>query len=176
MKIYCDKCGEIINSPVNTAFENNRVGFIECPKCRTKQKRYISEADLLLYFGLSEILYLIVSIITMIMFGYVGVTMKTGAFIFVVLIIAFFGLKAISNNIYVKGYFKKKTMYTDLQEDAKAISGNLSRQLIFFFVIAITFITSPDNRIFFGILLGVAIVLNFIKLKFALEAEAEKAK
>lgn len=175
MKIRCEKCKNIINVPINQAFEQNKVGRIECPHCSKKQKRYISEVDLLLYFGLSELVYLAISLITMGIFEFVGVNLSTGLFIFVILFIAYFGLKAISNNIYTKGYFKEKTMYKELDEDVRAVSNNLYRQLIFFFVIAITFITgSSANRLFFGILLVVAIGLNFIKFKFALEKELEE--
>ena len=176
MKIICDKCGKVLNIPINNAFEQNKVGKIICPECKKVQKRYISEVDLLLYFGVSEIVYLFISLFTMFVFQSLGVTWNTGLLMFAVLIGSYFVLKYISTDIYEKAYFKQATKDTNLELDAREVSNSLYRQLLFFFVIAITFITSATNRIFFAILLVVAIVLNFIKLKFAIEKEQDIAQ
>ena len=72
MKVYCDKCNEEISSDIDVKFDKLQIGYFVCPKCHKENKRYISETDLLLYLGLSELFYLILSIITTIIINKIG--------------------------------------------------------------------------------------------------------
>ena len=60
MKVNCESCGKPITAQVNSLFEQFEPGRVVCPHCHHQQKRYISEADLLIYFCFSAVLYSIV--------------------------------------------------------------------------------------------------------------------
>ena len=63
MKVNCESCGKPITAQVNSLFEQFEPGRVVCPHCHHQQKRYISEADLLIYFCFSAVLYSIVLVL-----------------------------------------------------------------------------------------------------------------
>ena len=141
MKIYCEKCHCELTKTVDERFESCDVGKIQCPKCGKIQKRYISEADLLTYFSASEILYLGMFILTILVYQVLGVSIITMVALIGVLALAYYSTKAISHYVYDNGVFKKETMNREFKEDAKAIKRRM-RILFSVFVVMAMMITS----------------------------------
>ena len=90
MKIYCEKCRQEISSECNKQIENYKVGKVICPHCHYEQKRYLSEADILLYFGISEVLYVLLSLISVFVFRKLGVSAVSIGLLFVLLVASYF--------------------------------------------------------------------------------------
>ena len=175
MKIYCDKCHEDITAECNKNIENYKVGKVICPKCHYEQKRYISEADILLFFGLSEVSYIIFSLLSVLIFSKMGVNIYSILISISLLVLSYFISKQFSSGIYEKAYFKQDLKYKTFDEDEKAIQRNLNWQFLLFFAITITFITMDEGKIFFGIAMPLAAALSFLKFYLQLQNE-RKAK
>lgn len=171
MKILCEKCGENITVTVGEQLEKNRVGHPICPKCNKKQKRYISEADLLIYLSFSELLYFLLSLITTLLFDWLGLKWYT----IVILIIMFAATVIVTwrfkANLYQKGYFKKDLIYTKFDEDGDKISKSIRWQFILFFAIVITFVTEHSVFYYFAAMALLSVILTIIKARLAINKE-----
>ena len=171
MKIYCEHCHEDISLECNKEIENYHVGRVICPKCHHEQKRYISEADLLLYFSLSEVFYIILSFATIFVFNHLGIHIYTILILFALFVASYIISKEFSSRIYENAYFKAEWKNKVFEEDQQAIQRNLSWQFLMFFAIAITFVTLDEGKIFFGLAMPIATLLSFIKLYYQLKYE-----
>ena len=176
MKIYCEKCRQEISSECNKQIENYKVGKVICPHCHYEQKRYLSEADILLYFGISEVLYVLLSLISVFVFKKLGVSAVSIGLLFVLLVASYFISKLISSSIYEKAYFKAEWKNKEFEEDQSAIQRNISWQFMLFFAITITFLTMEEGKLFFAIAMPLAPILTFIKLYLQLRYERSKTK
>lgn len=164
MKIYCEKCHEDISADVDKRFEQFEIGNVICSKCHEKQRRYLSEADLLFYFGISSIFYLILFIILSQLINYLGINALTIAIILSILVIAFFFQKNLSRSQYQKAYFKKKTRYTRFNEDKQTVAKSLKLQFMAFIVIALMFGTNPEMTLPFILFSLTFVFIIFLKL------------
>ena len=72
MKIYCDECQKDITLQVDKNIESYIPGNIKCPYCGKKQNRYISEADLMTYFTISCVFYIIAAFILLKLIDIIG--------------------------------------------------------------------------------------------------------
>jgi len=174
MKIYCEKCKKEISKLTDSSFEQYAVGRVKCPHCNTVQKRYISEADILLFFAVNETIYAVISIITMIIFQLIGVNLWIIIPIILLLVIYYFISKELSRRIYTYAYKKEAVKDKVFDEDVKQIKKNFTWQFMLFFALAITFVTQTDALtvgVFFFILVA-AIVINYVK--FFLQARNER--
>ena len=171
MKIICDKCKEDISGIALKRIENYQVGKTICPKCHYEQKRYISEADLLLYFGISEFFYMLFSLISVLVLNKFKVSIISIIIILVTLIVYFIISKYLASNIYNKAYFKSDIKNKVFDEDQKTIQRNITWQFMLFFGIVITFVTLNEGKIFFGIAMPIAVLITFIKFYFQLKYE-----
>ncbi|MBQ6335467.1 MAG: hypothetical protein IJI46_10395 [Erysipelotrichaceae bacterium] len=176
MKIYCEKCHEDITAQVNQAIENYSVGKIGCHKCQHQQKRYISEADILLFFGCSEAAYALLSYFSFFLIKYLGIGFLSISVLIALLVLAFIGSKALSSAIYEKAYLKSDIKYKVFEEDKKAIQRNISWQFMLFFAITISFLTMDDGKIFFAAAMPLAVLFTFIKLYLQLKYEKSAQK
>ena len=174
MNIYCEKCQKDISTECNKAIENYSVGKVICPHCHHEQKRYISEADLLLYFGINEVAYILLSLLMLLIFNKLVVGPVSIILIVVILIAGYFASKALSSAIYEKAFFKEDIKYKVFEEDQMAIKRNMTWQFMLFFAITITFITTNEGKTFFGIAMPVAAILTFVKLIYQLRYEHNK--
>lgn len=164
MKIFCEKCHEDISADVDKHFEQFEIGQVICSKCHEKQRRYLSEADLLFYFGVSSIFYLLLFIVLSQLLKQLGINALTIAIILVILAGAFFFQKDLSRRQYREAYFKKTTRYTRFNEDKQAVGKSLKLQFMAFIVIALMFGTNPELSLAF-ILFGLAFIfIIFLKL------------
>lgn len=173
MKILCEKCHEDISGECCRNIENYRVGRVSCPKCGHVQKRYISEADLLLYFGISETAYVILTLITVPVFKAFDISIYTVLLLAILLIASFFLSKIMELKIYEKAFFKEKVRNKVFDEDVKAIQRSFTWQFMMFFALTITFLTIDEGRIFFGIAMSLAALMTFIKFFLQVRNENE---
>ena len=174
MKIYCEKCKKDITVQCNKAIEEYSVGNVECPYCHAKQKRYISEADVLLFFAINEVAYIILCFIAYGVISMIGFNLITIAVIILTMVLAYYASKALSSNIYDKAYLKKEWKNMVFDEDVEAIKKNCQWQFILFFAIVITFFTLDEGKIFFGLAMPAAAILSFLKLYLQLKYERNK--
>ena len=174
MRIYCEKCHEDITEKVDSLFERYEVGKIQCPKCQKQQSRYVSETDILLYFGISEVFYALLTVITVLIFIWLGVHWYSIVILLGIFVGSVFLQKTINRLIYEKAYFKSDIKTHEFKEDKKQIRSSMQWQFMLFFAIAITFITLGQFQIFFGCALILSIVLTFIKFKLSLNREREE--
>lgn len=172
-KIYCDKCGEDISADIDVKFDKMLVGHVVCPKCHKENKRYISETDLLLYLGISESFYLIISIITKYVFNLVKPIWLLIVLLLAIFIAAFMIQKIIDRIVYEKAYMKQETKDKEFDDNKDQISRSLIWQSMLFLALAITYVTGTEFSIFFLLISIAAIVLTFIK--FYLSAKKEKS-
>ena len=172
MKIYCDKCHQDITIECNKSIENYRVGRIICPHCHHEQKRYLSEADILLFFGISEAGYVLLSFAMAFLFERWGLSWITVSIMLLIIIAAYFASKCLSAGIYDHAYFKSEMKNKVFAEDSETIQKNISWQFILFFAITISYLTLEEGKLFFGIAMPICVILTF--LKFFLQVRNEK--
>lgn len=171
-KIYCEKCQKDITSTVSRTFEENKVGNISCPHCGTKQKRYLSETDLLIYLSYQEIVYFILSFVTSLLLRQLSITWITIVFLIAMFILSIFITQHFKTKIYTEGLIKKETMYKSQVEEADRISRSIRWQFFMFFALVITFFTETIAYWFF---VGASIVVIIITVvKAFLSAKKEK--
>ncbi|MDO5440166.1 MAG: hypothetical protein Q4F12_01370 [Erysipelotrichaceae bacterium] len=136
MKIYCDKCHEDISKDVDFALEKYEIGKIKCEKCGYIQNRYISETDLQLYAGASELLYVLLTGIAALLYEYMGNRLWLIPLFILLLAGAFFLVKYISRYIYKNAPGKKKTANKIFNEDANRVKKSIQTQFTIFFILA----------------------------------------
>ena len=141
MKIHCEKCGADITTIVNQNLEKNKIGNYICEKCNQKQRRYISETDLLIYLSFQEIMYFVLSFITSIIFNTYKLTWYIAVFFLVMIIAAAYITANFKNYLYSKAPLKQKTMYKPQNEDETKIARSIRWQFYIFFVLIISFFT-----------------------------------
>ena len=156
----------------NRSIENYHIGRIVCPHCHHEQKRYISEADILLFFGVSEAAYVALSFLAAFLFRKWGISWLTGAILLLFLVAAYFGSKCLSTGIYNNAYFKSELKNKVFEEDSQAIQKNISWQFMLFFAITFSYLTLEEGKLFFGIAMPLCVILTF--LKFFLQIRNEK--
>ena len=174
MKIYCDKCHEDISEICIRNIENYVVGKTVCPKCRHEQKRYISEEDIQLYFGILEASYLILTVLSVVIFSRFSISILSVLLLFLLLLLSWAGSRFLASSIYRKGFFKKELMYKQFDEDQKSIQKNISWQFMMFFAIVISYLTLEEGKIFFTIAMPLAVALTFVKFFLQIRNERKK--
>lgn len=147
MKIYCQHCYNDISKDVDYGLEKYEVGQVKCIKCGYLQNRYISETDLQLYAGASEILYVILTGIAVILYENMGTNLWLIAFFILLLIGAFFLVKNISRYIYINSPGKKKTANKVFKEDGNKIKKSISTQFTVFFLLSFGALMLNEYRI-----------------------------
>lgn len=172
MKIYCEKCNKDISIDVSKRFEENKVGNITCPHCNTKQKRYLSETDLLIYLAFQEIVYFILTFSTSIIISIYSFNWFSIIIFIILFIISSIITNLFKKSLYSKGYIKKETMFKSQNEDEKKISRSIRWQFFMFFALVITFFTETTAYWFFVAASLFAIFITIIKA--ILSANKEK--
>lgn len=172
MKITCEKCHKDISYECCRNIENYRVGRITCPECQHVQKRYISQADLLLYFGLSEAAYVMLTFVTIFVYRRFGIGIIFALIMIMLLLLFFFLSKMMEMQIYEKAFFKEDIKNKVFDEDIKAIQRDFTWQFMLFFALTISYLTIEEGKIFFGIAMPLAVIMSFVK--FFLQVRNEK--
>lgn len=172
MRINCEKCGKDITDIVSRHFENNKVGNCTCDKCGCKQKRYISEADLLIYLSFQEIVYFILSFITSLLFNTYKISISIILILLALFILAIITATFFKSYVYVNAPFKKATKNKAKDENQEKIAKSIRWQFLMFFALVITFFTEIIAYWFF-VFASIAVILITIA-KAILSAKNEQ--
>ena len=171
MKVRCEKCGKLINNEVDRAFEEFNCGRVVCPDCKARQKRYLSETDLLVYFGMAATLYFIMITIVFMMFNFVAIDVTTVAVIAGLLVANYFLFKWIARFVYTKAPFKEKYKNYALDEDKEAVSKRTRWQFFAFIVVSLMLVGQPNLAGPYFFLLIAFIIIILIKIKLSINNE-----
>ena len=176
MKIKCTHCGEDLSKVIRENFEQYEVGRVICPKCRCKQKRYISESELLMYFGVSALSYVVLFALVMAIFKVVGTTPFGFLLVALLFVIGYFLMKNVSLAIYKYAFFKKDLQNTIFKEDKVSIQKHLRWQFIMFMLVALMFGTNAEFSLYFLIAIGLFVVIVGIKIYLSIKNERKGLK
>ena len=171
MKVRCEKCGKIISKEVDRSFEEFSCGRVVCPHCKARQKRYISETDLLVYFGLAATLYFLMITLVFLMFNYIAIDVVTIGIIFALLVANYFFFKWIARYVYAVAPFKQNLKNYALDEDKEAVSKRIRWQFFAFIVVSLMLVGQPNLAGPYFFLLGAFIVIVLIKIKLSINNE-----
>ena len=169
MKIPCDHCGKDIKKQVRAPFDNFRVGRIKCEHCKNKNKRYISELDLMIGFLFNSFIYAFGVISTLLAYLFlpdvVGIWV-TIIVVILILVFAYFSTTYATYAIYRYGYFKEAWKNEIIQEDAEEVAKRMRWQFIIF--IAVTLVVGTQFELFYLFLamyvaiFGVTVVKTYL--------------
>lgn len=175
MKICCNKCKENISLTIQERFEQFEVGRVICPKCKTKQKRYLSESDMLIYFLISALSYILLFTIIMMLFNQFDFTITTWVLMAIVFISGLIFMKQLSLYIYDKALFKKDFKDIALEEDKDVIRKRMRWQFIMFMLLVLFTGTSGGLEIYFIGLISIFTAVVGIKIYLSLKNEKNAA-
>lgn len=176
MKIYCSKCNSDISKIVDSHFDAHQVGYPICPNCKTTQKRYISESDLLLYLFFIELLYSIVTLITGYAYEYFSKYFWLVEIAFAILIGAYFFQKFISKYIYTKTPFKVTFADKAIEENSAQVRKNINIQFSLFIVLAFGSVIASSYRLELLFLLFSDVIITLLRYILSIRREIEKYK
>lgn len=147
MKIYCEQCHKDISKDADYALEKYEIGQIKCEKCGHIQKRYISETDVQLYAGITELLYTILTGVGILLYEYMGKRLWLIPIYLLLLAAAFFLVKNTSRYIYKNAPGKKKTANKVYSENGEKIKKSITTQFTIFFLLAFGSLMAESYRI-----------------------------
>lgn len=176
MKIKCTHCGEDISKEIRSNFEDYTVGRIVCPHCHTKQKRYISESELLMYFGISALAYVLLFSIIVLIYDLVGVNPLAIFLIVGLFIIGYFFTINFASAIYKYAFFKKDLQNIVFKEDKKAIQKHLRWQFIMFMLAAFMLGYDPEFKLYFFIAIIAFTIIVGVKVYLSIKNERNGIK
>lgn len=171
MKIKCDECGEDISLLVDKCIEEHIPGRIKCPKCFKLQDRYISEADLMTYFTISCLGYIVVAYILMKVIEIVGFKWYMIVFLLLAFIGIYFLQKMLSRLVYKNAYGKADYKNLTVMEDCKSITKRMRIQYAVFICLIIMLGTGTYDIWIFVVAGLVFTIVSYIKLKLLIKKE-----
>lgn len=171
MKNYCTKCNHEISKEIEKAIENYECGHIICPHCKTKQKRYLSESDILIYFGITSTFYCLMISILLFIYDLLGISTYSILIACVLFILAYFFLKQVTRFIYEKAPFKQDIKNIEIKEDREAVTKRMRWQFIAFMIVALMMSGEPKLTNEYCFLLIAFIIIIIIKLYLSIKNE-----
>lgn len=153
MKIVCEHCNKDLQKQVYHQFEQFEVGYVICPHCQKKNKRYLSELDIISYFCLSSLMYTFGLILVFTMMNTFGVTWYVIAITLSVVTFMFFMMKGSCTLIFNKAFFRQNYRDLDMQEDQKNVQRRLKKEFMSFMIIAFVFGTQTYLLSYFPLML-----------------------
>lgn len=171
MKANCHICKTDFSQEIDKKFEKFEVGRVICKKCGSKQKRYISEADLLLYLTIVELIYIVITVLVGYGFDYFNWWLCI--LIMAILIGSYFLQKTVSRYIYNNAPFKKNIKDNELNEDAAKVKKNINIQFSIFILLAFGSILFKEYRIDLYGLLAIDIIVSLLRFILAVRKEKE---
>ena len=176
MKVYCDKCHEDLSGYVDKKIIGFSVGQLTCPKCQKKQNRYISQTDLQLFLGLSEIAYLIILLFTIFLYDYVKLSWWTLLALLPLFVLVIYSLTFIARYIYTKAPGKFAFKDHVFKEDELHIKKGFNYHIIVFTALAMTILSNEGIKYYAAITLAITVGLSFIKYFICLSQEKKITK
>ncbi len=173
MKTKCTHCKKDISKIVNKRFDEYTIGKVQCDKCKTNQKRYISELDLMIYFGISCLTYSLSILSIFFIFDHIKNILVSSIIIVIVFIGIFFLYKYIPYYIYENAPFKSNWKNFVFKEEEKVISKRMKWQFIMFLLVSLMFGTTPQFVLYFYILITAFILIVAIKVRLLYKRELD---
>ncbi len=171
LKCLCIKCNKDISKNVDKVIENFEVGKIICPHCKMQQKRYLSESDMLMYFGIAATYYCLLISLFMIIYETFGFNIITLSVICILFILSYFVLKQVTRFIYLKAPFKSNIKDFEIDEDKEAVTKRNRWQFIAFMVVALMMSSQPELFNYYVFLLFAFVSIIILKLYLCLKNE-----
>ncbi|NLC96064.1 MAG: hypothetical protein GX675_00625 [Erysipelotrichaceae bacterium] len=173
MEIKCNNCHNNINKIIQKNFDEYIVGRYQCSNCKNKQQRYISELDLMIYFGISCTSYALSIFLVFSIFQYINNLIFIAIFVVILFVFLFFLFRYMPLWIYEKAPLKHNWKTYNFKEEEKPISKRMKWQFIMFLLVSFMFGTSEQYTYFFYILIVLFIGIVFIKIKLLYNKEKE---
>ncbi|MFI3284293.1 MAG: hypothetical protein R3Y57_04340 [Erysipelotrichaceae bacterium] len=169
MKLKCKLCQKDIQSDVSKFFNAFSVGRVTCHHCKKENMRYLSEADMLMYFIVVALIYALIFI------GFVYVISYVDFIVWIVgIILVFIAMhhftKFVCSEIYGKGYLKSLWIDKVQEEDADNVKRSLNKLFLLFMLIAFL-ATSQEYYQYFLPLILLLVGYAAIKLQRTLKRE-----
>lgn len=174
MKENCINCKKEINKLIQKNFDEYIVGRYQCNNCKTKQHRYISELDLMIFFGINSISYALAIFIVFSIFDFVHNIIISSILIFIFFIGLLLFFKFIPIWIYNNPPLKSNWKNTVFTEEEKLISKRMKWQFIMFLLVSFMFGTSKEFTKFFYILIIAFIIIILIKIYLLYKRELKR--
>lgn len=176
METKCENCKKDIRAEINTSFDTYKIGNITCPYCQSKQQRYISESDLLLYLFFIELLYSVVALIAGYAYEYFSIYFWLVELAFVSFVGAYFFQKFISKYIYYEAPFKKAFSNKTLEENASQVKKNIGIQFSIFIVLAFGSVIASGYRLELLFFLFSDVIITLLRYILSIRHEIYKHK
>jgi hypothetical protein len=171
--IKCDQCEESVNIvTLSKKFDNFTIGQVKCENGHI-QKRYLSEADILIYFGFSTIVYSVAYLIIINIFLITGVNLLNMLIIVAIFVFLFIALKYIGKYIFLNAPFKQEMKNFIFDEDEKIVARRTKWQFIMFLLVTFMLGVNPQYTSYIVVLLSAFIVVTFIKVHYQVKNEKE---
>ena len=170
MKIKCEHCDKDLKVNVSKSLEQFEVGKIICPHCNKENKRYLSESDLLMYFGGMIVIYCFGLILSFQIWNIFVFTIAIICLI-LMLVLAFLSSNLLVKKIYVDAIFKQDYKNTIFDEDVSAVKKNLKRQFILFLLVALMFGSQPGYTLYALLLIVVFFLIIAVKTRLCIRNE-----
>ena len=173
MKLTCEHCHKNINKHIIYQFGHYKTGHFICPHCQKKNKRYLSELDILLYYSFSSILYAAALMLTVTLMNLYGTTFAIILFTLVMVTVLFFILNWIALKIYEKAWLKNAWKNYTFDENSDKIAKKGNRQFWIIMLTAFVFATQKQLIAFYpAVILAITLIL-FIQIMLLVSKEKD---
>lgn len=176
MKIYCEKCQKDISDAVDENIEKFKCGRISCPHCKKLQQRFISELDLMLYFTINCLIYILAVFLIVKIFNKVLSIYYLLIWIIILYVLIYFLQKYLARSIYQEAYFKKDYKNLEIMQDKNIIQKRMRVQYALFICLVILFGSGNYGYWIFAIAIGSFTIVTGIKLYLLIKQERKQLK
>lgn len=159
MKIYCEHCHKEIQKRVSHQIESYRCGYVICPHCQKRNRRYLSGLDILLYFGFSSLLYSLGLIIVVLLMNTYGTTLFVICMTLAIVFVMYLIMKISCSMIYTHSFFKQEWRYLEIEENQDKIAKKGKREFFIYMAIAFLFATQRPLIGFYPLIVLIFILI-----------------
>ena len=176
MQIKCEKCGNNLSIYVDKKMMQFYIGKITCPKCMKQQSRYISESDLFLYLLLSEVSYLILCAITLLIYNLLNKSLYALFVLVPLLLVNLYLIKIIGRNIYTYAYGKSDFKDHVFCEDSKLVKKSINYRVVIFFTVSVSLLTLNVDNLYTLLFIGLSVIETLFRYLKSLNEEKKAIK
>lgn len=176
MKVYCEQCKKDISKSVDFNFEKIILGKIKCPHCGNVQGRFISDTDMLLYLGICETIYTLLTILGIYIYDGMSENWWLIILFLLLLVLIVFIQKNVSRFVYKKELVK---LPINEQRDIKKTEEtrtDINRSFMIYSVFAMLAILFENYRVEFVLGTIALTVATFVKFYLNIRQYKETKK
>ena len=163
MKVLCEQCKKEISKEVDYSFEKIILGKVKCPHCGNIQGRFISQTDMYLFLGITEAIYVILTVLGIYVYDKMSQYWWLIIVFFILLALIVVVEKNVARFVYKKEMVKLSISEQTDKENINKIRTEISRSFMIYSIFAILSILTPDYRIEFIIGLIIITIVTFVK-------------